>query len=462
MAYDISQEIRDRQSQTYQLYDEVMNSQFVKVLKTIGFDQTYVRAEGSYLFNGQGERYLDLLSGYGVFAVGRNHPGVIQTLKTILDAQLPNLVQMDCPLLAALLAEKLLEYCPPEIDKAFFTNSGAEAVEAAIKFARAATKRSGVVYCDHAFHGLTYGALSLNGDEIFRKGLGPLLEDTHKVPFNDIGALEKLLRKKKIACFIVEPVQGKGIYIAEDGYLAEAQRLCRKYGTLLVVDEIQSGMGRTGKFFAFEHWGIEPDIITVAKALSGGFIPVGAVLTRKDIFNKLFDRMDRAVIHGSTFGKNNLAMAAGLATLEILKEENLIENARIQGEALKKRLGAFVDKYDFVKGVRGKGLMVGLEFGPPKSLSLKPWWMMLDKANRGLYCQLVIIPMFKKHKIISQVAGHGSYVLKMIPPLVLTEADVDWVINAMDDVIADAHKFPGAAWDLAKTLAGHALGNKAA
>ena len=274
-----------------------------------------------------------------MFAIGRNHPAVRDVLKRVLDADLPNLVQMDVSALAGVLAERLLARVP-YCEKVFFANSGTEAVEAAIKFARAATGRPGLVYCGHAFHGLSYGSVSLVGDDVFRQGLGPFLPDCVEIPFNDLAALERALATRKIAAFMVEPIQGKGVNLPADDYLAQALALCRKHGTLMVADEIQTGMGRTGRFLALEHWGVEPDLVLIAKSLSGGHVPVGAVLTRKWIFDKLFNRMDRAVVHGSTFSKNDLAMAAGLAALDVIESERVIENAAAKGARL---LAAFAD-----------------------------------------------------------------------------------------------------------------------
>src|SRR5436309_6914772 len=274
-----------------------------------------------------------MLSGFGVFALGRNHPAVRKALKSVLDADLPNLVQMDVSTLEGILAERLLALVP-HLDKVFFANSGAESVEAAIKFARTATGRTGIVFCDHAFHGLTYGALSLNGDEMFRNGFEPFLPDCVRIPFNDLAALEQALSSRRMAAFIVEPIQGKGVILPTEEYLKGAEHLCRCHETLFVTYEIQTGIGRTGKFLAGEHWGIEPDMVLLAKALSGGHVPVGAVLMRKSIYNQVFNRMHRAVVHGSTFGKNDLAMAAGTATLELMRADPGIENAAETGTRL--------------------------------------------------------------------------------------------------------------------------------
>src|SRR5436853_763468 len=452
---DIATLFDTHESERFDLHTRRLNEQMVRVLRTIGYEVGFCKGQGQYLYDRKGERYLDLLSGYGVFAIGRNHPAIAAALKTVLDGDLPNLVQMDVSTLAGLLAERLLTLVP-HLDKLFFANSGAESVEAAIKFARAATGRPGIVYCDHAFHGLTYGALSLNGDDMFRKGFEPLLPDCVRIPFNDLAALEQALASRRMAAFIVEPIQGKGVILPTEEYLKGAEHLCRRYETLFVSDEIQTGIGRTGKFLAGEHWGIEPDMVLLAKALSGGHVPVGAVLMRKRIHDKMFNRMDRAVVHGSTFGKNDLAMAAGIATLEIMEADHVTENAARTGQRLLRGLSALCENYELLKEVRGKGLMIGVEFGSPNSLKLKASWNVLETASKGLFCQLITIPLFKDHKILTQVAGHGSHTVKLIPPLIINDEDCDWTVRPFDDVVADSHR-AGAVWSLGKTLVEHAM-----
>jgi ornithine--oxo-acid transaminase len=446
----------ERQAQRSSMHARHLNEQLVRVLKTIGYDVGFQKGQGQYLYDRHDVRYLDLLSGFGVFAIGRNHPALRTALKSVLDSDLPNLVQLDVSTLAGVLAERLLKYAP-YLDKVFFANSGAETVEAAIKFARCATGRPGVVYCAHAFHGLSYGALSLTDDANFRGGFEPLLPGCTAVPFNDLAALERVLSSREVAAFIVEPIQGKGVNIPTEEFLPGAAALCKKYGTLFIADEIQTGMGRTGRFLAVEHWNVEPDMVLLAKALSGGHVPVGALLTRKYIFDKIFDRMDRAVVHGSTFAKNDLAMAAGIATLEVIESEKLIDQAAKRGAELRLALTRLVPGYELMKEVRGKGLMIGVEFGPPKSLRLKASWNVLETANKGLFCQLITVPLFKDHKILTQVSGHGSHTVKLLPPLTLTEEDCNWVATAFDTVIANSHKVPGAIWSLGKTLVDNAV-----
>ncbi|HEY7089964.1 MAG TPA: aminotransferase class III-fold pyridoxal phosphate-dependent enzyme, partial [Tepidisphaeraceae bacterium] len=268
MHQDFFRWLGQHSDRAYDLHEQHVNSSFVKMLRTIGFDKHYVRGEGCHLWDEQGNKYLDLLTGWGVFALGRNHPKVKGILTQLLGQDMPNLVRMDCSLLSGLVAEKLTEKAGGDLSRVFFCNSGTESIEGAIKFARCFTGRQQLVHCDHAFHGLTTGSLALNGADFFRERFGELLPGARKVPFNDLPALERELATKTAAAFIVEPVQGKSCEVVRDGYLAEAQRLCRKFGTLLILDEVQAGLGRTGKWFCYQHWPeIEPDIVCTAKAL---------------------------------------------------------------------------------------------------------------------------------------------------------------------------------------------------
>ena len=460
MTFSIAELFAQHSTDKFDLHEQYLNKQMVRMLQTIGYDKHYQRAVGQYLYDQEGTEFLDLYSGFGVFAIGRNHPTVIKALQETLTLELPNLVQLDVSILSGLLAKELLKTTPENINKMFFCNSGTEAVESAIKFARYTTKRDKIVFCDHGYHGLTMGSLSLMGEKIFREGFGPLLPDCISVPFNDLEALESALSNKDVAAFIVEPIQGKGVNIPDDNYLPEVERLCKKYGTLFVADEVQTGIGRTGKFWAIDHWGVKPDMICMAKALSGGFVPVGGVAMTEKIMDTVFNRMDRAVVHGSTFGKNNMAMAAGLATLHVIENEKLVENSLAVGTDIINSLNALSGKYEFLKEARGKGMMIAVEFNSPKSLKLKAAWAMLEAANKGLFCQMITIPLFKEHHILTQVAGHGMNIVKLLPPLTLTQKDRDNIVNSFDKAIADTHQIPGSIWDLGKNLASHALKNK--
>jgi len=460
MSFSIAELFSQHSTDKFDLHEQYLNNQMVRVLKTIGYDRHYKKAVGQYLYDQDGTEYLDLLSGFGVFAIGRNHPTVISALTETLTLELPNLVQMDVSVLSGLLAQEILKTTPDNLNKMFFCNSGTESVEAAIKFARYTTKREKIVFCEHGYHGLTMGSLSLNGENIFREGFGPLLPGCSAVPFNDLVALEQALSNKDVAAFVVEPIQGKGVNVPDDNYLPEVERLCKKYGTLFVADEVQTGLGRTGKFWAIDHWNVKPDMICMAKALSGGFVPVGAVAITQKIMDTVYNRMDRAVVHGSTFSKNNMAMAAGLATLHVMEDEKLVENSMKVGTDIIDSLNAMTGKYEFLKEARGKGMMIAIEFQSPKSLKLKAAWAMLEAANKGLFCQMITIPLFKEHHILTQVAGHGMNVVKLLPPLNLTQKDRDTIVDSFDKAIADTHQIPGSIWDLGKNLAGHALKGK--
>src|SRR6266852_1025435 len=318
MDFDLPGLLAAHRDDGYELYGRYVNPQQPKVLHMIGFDKVYERAEGAYLYDSEGRQYADFLAGFGVFAAGRNHPVIRKALHEALDAQLADWTQFDCGPLPGLLAERLLAETPG-LDRVFFGNSGTEAVEAALKFARYATGRPRVLYCDHAFHGLTTGSLSVNGADEFRRGFNPLVPDT-AIAFGDLDALEAELRKGDVAAFIVEPIQGKGVAVAPPGYLAGASKLLRARGALLICDEVQTGMGRTGRFFAYQHDDVDPDIVTVAKTLSGGFVPVGATMAKAWIFEKVYSSIDRVMVHERTFGANAAAMAAGLATLAVIED----------------------------------------------------------------------------------------------------------------------------------------------
>jgi acetylornithine/succinyldiaminopimelate/putrescine aminotransferase len=262
--------VEQRRGGELDLWARTINPQFARVLRAIGFDRTWVRAEGAYLWDEEGTRFLDMLGGFGMFNVGRNNPRVRAALAEALELDLPGSVQLGATPLPPLLAEELLRRVPASLGKVLFTSSGTEAVEAALKLGRAATTRSRVLSVDHGFHGLTLGSLSANGNLEFTARFGPLLPGFERVPFGDLDALEAELRREDVAVFLVEPVQGKGVNLPPPGYLEGAQELCRRYGTLFCVDEVQTGFGRTGRLFAFEHWGLEPDLVPVAKSLSGG------------------------------------------------------------------------------------------------------------------------------------------------------------------------------------------------
>lgn len=436
--------ISSRRGEEMALNDRYLNPQMGRILRTLGFDKVWVGGEGAHLIDSDGQRYLDMFGGYGVFAIGRNHPEAIAAIEEVMAARTGNLPQLGVTLLSGVLAEALLARAPGSVAAMVPANSGTEAVEAAIKIARAATGRGRVLYAEHAFHGLTLGALSLNGNAEFRDGFGPLLPGCDPVEFGSLAALEAELARGDVAAFVVEPVQGKGVNIPPGDYLPGAQRLCREAGALLVCDEVQTGVGRCGRFLALEHWGCEPDMICLAKALSGGLVPVGAVLVSRKAFAQVFDGMERAVRHGSTFGGNDLAAAAALATLRVLDREGLIERAERMGALLLELTRPLTERYEVVRDVRGLGLMWAIEFGPPAGRVGRSLWEAVERRQAGLFSQLITVPLFHEHRILCQVAGHRMNTIKALPALVIEEEEIRRFAAALEETVAAAERYPSA------------------
>jgi ornithine--oxo-acid transaminase len=433
----------------HDLWARTINPQFVRVLRTIGFDRKWVRGDGAHIYDADGNSYLDLLGGFGMYNVGRNNPNVRAALIEALELDTPGMLAMGVTALPGLLANELLQRTPPRIERCLFTSSGTEANEAALKLGRAATKRTRVVSADHAFHGLTLGSLSANGNGEFTDRFRPLLPGFDQVPFGDLDALEQELRREDVAVFIVEPIQGKGINLPPSGYLPGAQELCRRYGTLFCVDEVMTGFGRTGTMFAFEHWGLEPDLVTVAKSLSGGYVPVGALLMSRAVHEAVFDSMPHALSHGSTFAPNELAMVAGLAMLHELDGHDLVVRSARLGEKLLELTRPLVDEFDVVKDVRGKGLMWAIEFEGDSRM-----YRLLDRAQRGLFAQLVVVPLFTEHHILTQVAGHDMAVVRILPPFVLADGDVGEFAEALRETVKQARRMPSSLTKFALGAAG--------
>jgi ornithine--oxo-acid transaminase len=458
MGFDLDGLLDARNGEGFDLHHRLLNPQIPRVLRTIGFDTAYTRAEGAYMYDDTGRRYLDFLAGFGVFGIGRNHPTVRRALHAALDRDLVDMAQMDTPLLAGLLAERLLGKVPG-FERVYFGSSGTEAVEAALKFARCATGRPRIVYCDHAFHGLTTGSLSVNGGKEFRRGFAPLLPDT-KVPFGDLDALERELRRGGVAAFIIEPIQGKGVQVPPPGFLRDARRLLHEHGALLICDEVQTGLGRTGRFLAFQHEDVAPDIVTIAKALSGGFVPVSATLSQDWIHQKVYSSMDRALVHASTYSGGNLAMVAGLATLSVIDDEGLVDHAAEVGATLQDGLRALAANYELVADVRGRGLMIGIEFGPPRSARLRGGWDVLHAARTGLFSQAVVGALYHRHGIITQVAADHAEVVKLLPPLMIGDGEVQQFLAAFAEVMDDAHRTRGLVFDFGRTVVAHALSRR--
>jgi ornithine--oxo-acid transaminase len=417
-------------------YQDFVNPQWVRLLTLLGMNVEYERCSACELFIKDGPRVLDFLSGYCVHNTGHNHPYIVQALKDELDKSGPALLQSHVPELAGELARRLCELAGGDLQKVYFGSSGSEGVEAAIKFARATNGRPGIVYAKSSFHGLTAGALSLMDTAFWREGFGPLLPHTEGIPFGDIEALEKALVSKKHAAFIVEPLQAEGgIRLAPPGYLQRAQELCRKSDTLFVLDEVQTGMFRTGTFLAAHQFGVQADMVVLAKALSGGLIPVSAVLMTDNIYRSVYSSLKRAIVHTSTFSENSLSMRAGLATLDVLESEKLGLRALELGEMFRTRLRQTLGNFDLVKDVRGMGLLNGIEFAPPKKLAFRALYEAFHKIHPAMFGQIVVMRMFREKKILTQICGNNFMVLKAAPPLVATEQHLNDFVAAIREVV---------------------------
>ncbi|HTR89046.1 MAG TPA: aspartate aminotransferase family protein [Solirubrobacteraceae bacterium] len=436
--------LRERAGEELELNDRHLNPQMGRILRTLGFHRRWSGGEGAHLIDARGERYLDLFGGYGVFAIGRNHPQALRAVRETLDAHTANLPQLGVTLLSGVLAQELLTRAPASVAAMVPANTGTEAVEAAIKIARAATARSRILYAEHAFHGLTLGSLSINGNEEFRAGFGPLLPDCTPLPWGDLEAMRRELERGDVAAVVLEPVQGKGVNLPPEGYLRGAQELCRGAGALFVCDEVQTGLGRTGRFLAGERWGLQPDIICLSKALSGGLVPIGALLVSREAFDRVFDGMERAVRHGSTFGGNDLAAAAALATLAVIDREGLVERSQRMGELLLELTRPLAERYEVVREVRGLGLMWAIEFGPPAGRAGRALWHAVERRQAGLFAQLVTVPLFHQHRIFCQVAGHRMNVIKALPALVVQESEIRRFAAALEQTVAAAERYPTA------------------
>jgi ornithine--oxo-acid transaminase len=438
-------------------YANHVNPQWVKLLSLLEMNVAYERCAGSELFTSDGRRIIDFLSGYCVHNVGHNHPAVVTALIEELERYGPVMLQSNVPELAGELAARLCKLAGGGLEKVFFASSGSEGVETSIKFARAHTGRVGLLSCDRAFHGLTCGALSLMNGEYWRKDFGPLLPDTSILPFGDLAALEKELATKRHAAFFVEPIQAEGgIRVPEAHYLGEAQTLCRRYGTLLVADEVQTGMFRTGPFLASHHFGIRPDIVILAKALSGGLVPVSAVLMTDAIHRSVFSSSKRSIVHASTFSENSLSMRAGLATLDVLEDERLGARSTKVGADLQQRLAEALSGYEMVREVRGKGLLLGIEFVPPRRLALRAPFEAFAKVHPAMFGQILVMRLFRSPGFLTQICGNDFMVLKVAPPLTVSSQQIGEFVAAIRDLVDFAHH-PGAFWSEAIGLARRAM-----
>ena len=399
--------------ETIEKYEKYLNPAVARLFRFMGLASVETKAEGWIITDSDGRKFIDCLGGYGMFCLGLRHPKVVEAVKGALDS-IPMCGEILFNRPMADLAERLAEITPGNLQYSFFVNSGTEAVEGALKIARLATGRKKYIAAKNAFHGKTYGSLTATGRDLFRKPFEPLLQNFTHVEFGNIEALEAAI-DTETAAFILEPIQGEGgIIVPPDGYLAAVRALCDKYGVLMIADEVQTGIGRTGKWFGVDHEGVTPDIMALAKALGGGIMPIGSFTATPEVWAGL---IESPFLHTSTFGGNQMACVAGLATLKVIEEEDLLNRGALAGAYLKKGLEEVQKDYPLViKDVRGRGMMLGIE--------------LTKEGAGGMLMSLMI-----DSNILVAYTLNNPKVIRMEPSLTMPIEVIDQVLTAFRNAI---------------------------
>ena len=431
------------------LHERHLNQPLAKEMALLDYDRRFARASGAEIWDEKGVRYLDLLGGYGALNLGHNHPRVLEAMRLMAERSAPSLIPAALGALPAALAHNLTQVLPEGLARAFFCNSGAEAIEGALKMARAATGKQKIIYCENSFHGKTFGALSVTGREKYRKPFEPLLPGCESVPFGDAGALASKLKKNDVAAFIVEPIQGEGgVIVPPEGYLGEARALCRRHHALLIVDEVQTGFGRTGKMFACQHENVVPDIICLSKSLGGGVIPIGAYVALDSVYQSAYGSLSRSLLHTSTFSGNPWACAAAIAAINAIVEGDLPAQAEAKGEYLLPKLQALGEKHALVSEVRGRGLMIGVEFAQPGGVGA-----IFKGLSREYLASMIAAELLTKHNILTAYTLNNPNVIRLQPPLIVTTGQLDEVAAALDETLGRCKSAVGATVSTLKTAA---------
>lgn len=403
-----------------------VNETLVDVISSYGLPRKFVAAEGIRLWDDRGREYLDFLCSYGALGLGHNNPDVIKAVE--MARRPPNFFVIAPGALTGALASNLAVIAPGDLERSFFCNSGSEAIEGAMKLARAATGRKRFIAAEEGFHGKSLGALSATGHEPFKTPYRPLLPGVAHVPFADTDAIEDALRRGDVAAVILEPIQGPaGIIVPPAGYLQEVRKLCTAYGSLLVLDEIQTGLGRTGRMFACEHEDVVPDILCISKGLSGGIYPIGAYITTDRIWRKAYGTKKRATLHSSTFGGNSLACAAAIAAINLVVDQGLATRAAESGRYFRDRLQSVAERFAMLKEIRGRGLMLGLDF----TQTSNP----VTRAVRNQTAAMVAVQMLHRHNIISLYTFANPNVVRLAPPLDVSQTDLDAYVDGLEEVL---------------------------
>lgn len=399
--------------ETIEKYEKYLNPSVARLFRFMGLASVETKAEGWIITDSEGREFIDCLGGYGMFCLGHRHPKVVEAVKGALDTMpMCGEILFNRPM--ADLAERLAEITPGSLQYSFFVNSGTEAVEGALKIARLATGRKKYIAAKNAFHGKTYGSLTATGRDLFRKPFEPLLQNFTHVEFGNIADLEDAI-DNETAAVILEPVQGEGgIIVPPDGYLKSVRALCDKNGVLLIADEVQTGIGRTGKWFGVDHEGVVPDIMALAKALGGGIMPIGSFTATPEVWAGL---IESPFLHTSTFGGNQMACVAALATLQVIEEEDLLKRGAAAGAYLKKGLEEIQRDYpSVIKEVRGRGMMIGIE--------------LTKEGAGGMLMSLMI-----DSNILIAYTLNNPKVIRMEPPLIMPIEVIDQVLTAFRKAI---------------------------
>lgn len=452
-------------------YSNYMNPMIADLWKFAAFARLFKKAEGMFLWDDSDNKYLDFVGGYGSVNFGHNHPTVIEGIQTFLNSNAPSLVQVAPPAVTTLLAQNISKLVPGDLEVSFFCNSGTEAVEAALKLARTVSGRKWFVSTEGSFHGKTFGSLSVSGREKYKTPYRPLLKHSINIPFGDVDALEEIFQNKQVAAFIVEPIQGEaGVIVPPTNYLTDVRKLCTQYGVLMIVDEIQTGFGRTGKNFAVDHENIIPDIMTISKSMGGGIAPIGACVTNRRLWDMAYASPDKYALHTSTFGGNNLAASAAIQATKLLVEEKFADKADKMGTLLTNKLKDLQTKIPFIKDVRGKGLMIGIQFDMNYAGGLKEICsQLIGYADQELFNLMGLLTdnmndrisdfatgivsdteqymkqnfliqisalLLKKYRILTFSTLNNPDVLRIQPPLTISEKEIDIFIDALHDILS--------------------------
>ena len=433
--YNIDQAMALDRNEITANYKNHINPSMVKMLQLMNFDKNFIKADNVTVTDENGKEYLDFLGGYGSLNMGHNRKEIIEAVHKVREK--PNLLQASLGGIYSAAAHNLAQVAPGNLEISFFGNSGTEAVEGSIKLSRIATGNEKIIYCQDSFHGKSYGSLSITGREKYQKYFNPLLPATESIPFGDVPALkEKLNSSDNIASVILEPIQGEGgVVVPPEGYLKQVRELCDKHGVLMILDEIQTGLGRTGKMFACNHEDVVPDIMCLAKSMGGGIEPVGAYITKPEIWNKAYGSMEKALLHTSTFGGNARASAAVIASLNYILEKDLSREAKEKGDYFLDKLKGFENEYKLVKEVRGKGLLIGIEFNQPDP-------GIFDQLSGGLVSKfsaeylgaMVAGTLNNDYQIITAYTLNNPNVIRLEPPLTVSYKQIDYVVDSLKQI----------------------------